>query len=80
MSRQRVKANPYLESMLNGALLAHMQMPGENFGRPQFLPGSFPVVPDRRLDSFRQERIEWETPYLEEAYISREEEIDDMAP
>lgn len=59
MSRQRVTANPYLESMLGGARLA-------------------PVEPDRRLGSFRQEQSEWETPDLEDAYLSREE-IDDLA-
>lgn len=80
MTRHRVKINPYIESMVNGAMLAHMAFPGQNGGRPLFQPGAFPTLPDDRLDSFRTEQINWDAPYLEAGYPSHEEELDDMAP
>lgn len=80
MTRHRAKINPYIESMMNGAMLAQMAHPGQNAGRPLFQPGAFPTLPDAQLDSFQTEQINWDAPYLEEAYPSREEELDDMAP
>lgn len=80
MTRHRAKVNPYIESMVNGAMLAQMAYPGQNGGRPLFQPGSFPTLPDKRLGSFQTEQINWDDPYLEEGYPSREEELDDLAP
>ncbi|HLO03135.1 MAG TPA: hypothetical protein VK191_08510 [Symbiobacteriaceae bacterium] len=80
MSRHRAKVNPYIESMLNGAMLSQMAGPGQNGGRPLFVPGSFPVLPDDRQERLARDPIDWDSPYLEEGYATREEEMDDMAP
>lgn len=80
MSRHVLKSHPFLESLLNGAMLAHMHMPGQNGGRPFFVPGAFPTVPDQRLESFKQEPVAWEDPWNEEAYLTHEAEMDDLAP
>lgn len=79
MTRHRAKTNPYIESMVNGAMLTQMANPGQNGGRPLFQPGSFPALPDDRLDSPLAEQIDWDAPYLEAGYPTREEELDDRA-
>lgn len=80
MSRHRVKVNPYIESMMGGAMLAQMAFPGQNGGRPLFQPGSYPALPKDRLEKSQTEPINWDDPYNEDGYASREEELDDLAP
>lgn len=80
MSRHQMKAHPYIESMVNGAMITQMVHPGQNAGRPLFVPGALPTIPDRRAATYGFEPIDWEEPFQEGAYWSRDEEIDDLAP
>jgi hypothetical protein len=63
MTRHNTKGNPYLESMLNGAMLTQMMMPGQNAGRPIFLPGSFEVVPGTSEGPISLSAAELDAPY-----------------
>jgi hypothetical protein len=80
MTRHNTKGNPFLESMLNGAMLTQMMMPGQNAGRPIFLPGTFAVIPGASEGEVALSAAELDAPYAHRSPEIPERENQTLAP